>query len=87
MSPKKEENEILELESISPLNNDQISKEFRLRNKEKRITLYHYVVHFLAFIIILPFLTMILLQIKIPDHYSTIVSVVIGFYFARSLFE
>jgi len=76
---------------------DSLSKEvpnikkdfFRIRevNKQKRLTLYHIVVHILAFFILIPFLVMVLFQIKVPETYSTLVSVVVGFYFAKSLLD
>ena len=55
--------------------------------RQKRITLYHYIVHLLAILIIVPYLVLVIFQIKVPPEYSTIVSVVVGFYFARSLFD
>lgn len=86
MSPRINVDEILDLDSINPNNSGQISDKIRTINKEKRITLYHYVVHLLAFIIIVPFIAMLIAQVEIPQVYSTIVSVVIGFYFAKNLF-
>lgn len=86
-SQTKEEVEILDLNSISPDNKGHISSTIRTINREKRINVYHWVVHTLAFLILIPFLVMITLQLEIPREYWTLVSVVIGFYFARSLFE
>ena len=63
-----------------------IQKE-KTKNEIKRLNIYHWVVHIIAFIVIIPFVIMVLFQQKIPESYSTIVSVVVGFYFARSLFR
>ena len=87
MSPPQKVDETLELDTISPNNSGLISDKIRIINREKRMNLYHYVIHFLAFIIIVPFILMILLDVDIPETYSTIVSVVVGFYFARTLFN
>ena len=75
----------LKIESIE----DEDDNFFKVReiNKEKRLTIYHWVVHILAFLILIPFLIMVIFQVKIPEMYSTIVSIVIGFYFARALFN
>ena len=79
--------EKLDLDTISPISNSQIDDKIKTISKERRLTIYHYVVHILAFIIVIPFIGMILFGIEIPETYSTIVSVVIGFYFARTLFN
>ncbi len=87
--PQKESNEEI-IESISTkedLRKDGYITKFREINKEKRTNIYHMVVHFLAFIIIVPYIFLIIYNIRIPESYSTIVSVVVGFYFARSLFK
>lgn len=86
--------EIIDIISISPNKKiehndiDIIDKNITVVEKyrQKRITIYHYVVHILAFLIIIPFVVLIIFNHQIPDSYSTIVSVIIGFYFARSLF-
>jgi len=57
------------------------------RVKEKRITLFHFVIHILAFLIIIPFIVLIIYSIDVPPEYGTIVSIVIGFYFGRVLFK
>ena len=85
--PPKEELEILNLDSISRDNPREISSTIRTINRERRINIYHWVVHGLAFLIIIPFLVMLVFQLEVPREYWTLVSVVIGFYFARSLFD
>ena len=85
--------EVLNLESLGPSsvngNRTRVADQISVitREKQKRITIYHWVVHILAFLIVIPYLAMIILQQPIPDTYTTIVSVVIGFYFAKSLFN
>ncbi len=80
--PLEDENETIEIDSLSN------AKEFwRVKQKEKRINQYHVVIHILAFLILIPFIVFISFGMKIPESYSTIVSVVIGFYFARNLFN
>ena len=96
MSPKKEPQEIF-IDSITPrfisVDHRTIPKEesspFGLREieKEKRINLLHYVIHLLAFIIIIPFIFFIAWKIDVPKEYSTIVSIVVGFYFGKTLFK
>lgn len=83
MSP--EENIDIESFSLSDSKDDFFKIKFL--NKEKRINIYHFVTHLLAFIIVLTYIIMILFSIEVPKEYSTIVSVVAGFYFARSLFN
>jgi hypothetical protein len=60
--------------------------------REARKDLMHRVTHILAILIILFFLFMLAIQVFcfsndqiIPDYFISIVSVVIGFYFAKSL--
>jgi hypothetical protein len=85
--------EVLNLESIGPsrVNNNKTRIDDHIsvitREKQKRITIYHWVVHILAFLIVIPYLAMLIAQQPVPDTYVTIVSVVIGFYFAKSLFN
>lgn len=91
--PQKEESEILNIESLEPAirtnNRTKIAERIGTVDKEKqrRITLYHFVVHILAFMIIIPYVSLVIMNQSMPDSYSTIVSVVIGFYFAKSLFN
>ena len=91
--PSKEENEEFDLNSIEPrfsLNNSRSIKDtnFAIKERyEKRKDIFHIVIHTLAFLIIIPFLIMIVFSIKIPPEYSTIVSIVIGFYFGKALFN
>ena len=59
----------------------------KIKNEQKRINIYHFVVHILAFIIIIPYICLNIYKYEISATYSTIVSVIIGFYFARSLFN
>lgn len=95
MSPKKEIIEILELDSLKPTfsrinkNHYTIGDNINIKDleKQKRITIYHYVVHILAFLLIIPYISLIVCNIPVPISFSTIVSIVIGFYFARSLFN
>ncbi len=81
-------------ESIQVINLDSFQKErgekkdfFRevaFKNNEKRINWYHVVTHLLAILIISTYLVLICFNAKIPSEYSTLVSVVIGFYFAKN---
>ena len=95
MAPQKKDIETIELNSLGPIisrvgkNRSNIYERINIIDLEnqKRITLFHYVVHILAFSFILPYLILIICQIEIPREYSTIVSVVVGFYFAKSLFN
>lgn len=57
----------------------------REREEQKRRNLYHYVVHFLAIFIIVAYIFFIIWSVKVPEEFPTIVSVIIGFYFAKSL--
>jgi len=89
-----EKTEEFDLESLEPLsivnkNRVRIDENINVitREKERRITIYHYVVHILSFIIVIPFIVLIIYGKDIPEVYATIVSVVIGFYFAKSLFN
>ena len=73
---------------------DQGNQFWKVNEKEKqgRITLYHRVVHALAFFMIIPYIILMTLTtiypfLQVPIEYHTIVSVIIGFYFARSLFN
>lgn len=89
MSPQRN-TETLNLVSISPNSKNEISESISVRNireEERRITLFHVIVHLLAFILIIPFLVLIIYEREIPEVYATIVSVIVGFYFARSLFK
>lgn len=83
MTSKKD----IEIKSISSSKSDEDFFKIVTSNKEKRLTAYHFVTHFFAFIILLPYLVMIVYQMEIPREYSTIVSVIVGFYFARALFN
>ncbi len=71
---------------------DPPSKYFRLERDELRKDWMHIITHILAFIILLFFLIILSYQIVlrpekiiVPDYFISIVSVVVGFYFARSL--
>lgn len=98
MGPQKKNDEqpteILDLDTLAPLSSTFHYKRSRIADKinvvelekQKRINIYHYVVHVLAFLIIIPYISLIIYNQNILDSYSTIVSVVIGFYFAKSLF-
>jgi len=87
--------EVLDLDSINPYfktcGNPSILENspfgIKERENEKRINLLHYVIHLLAFVIIVPFVFLIAWGIDIPKEYSTIVSIVIGFYFGKSLLD
>jgi len=83
-----EQRETIEIDSLS-LENHRREEFWRIReiNKEKRTNLYHLVIHLLAFIIVIPFIFFIIFSIEMPEVYSTLVSVIIGFYFAKSLFK
>ena len=47
MSPQKKVDETLDLDSISSIGvgNLPLKYDFRVVNREKRLTLYHYIVH------------------------------------------
>lgn len=62
-------------------------ERIKTENNERRLSLHHFITHLLAIIIIFPYLIFISFRLEIPQSYSTIVSVVIGFYFAKSLFK
>jgi len=90
------ENEIIEIdELISDETAEGREKGLREGNwnllerraKQKRLTLYHYVVHALAVFIVISYILLIVWKYSIPKEFSTIVSIVIGFYFAKSLFN
>jgi hypothetical protein len=81
-----EQNKKIEIFSLDDSEKDDFWK-IKEKNKERRINLYHFVVHLLAFIIVISFISFIIFNIDIPEVYSTLVSVVIGFYFARSLLK
>lgn len=97
MAPQEEKTEVLDLDSIDPHLKEPITVRpqffkdtsigIRERLKQHRINILHYVIHTLAFMIVIPFLFMVFLGIKVPPEYSTIVSVVIGFYFGKSLMD
>jgi hypothetical protein len=57
------------------------------KEEQKRINLNHYVIHFLAVFIIVSYIFFIIWNVKLPQEFSTIVSIIIGFYFAKSLFN
>jgi len=77
----------------TPSNNKKLGflLQDKLMREEKRIDTYHKVVHMMAFIIIFPYMFYLGISIvygfKIPSELHTMVSVIIGFYFARSLFR
>ena len=85
--------EIIQLGSLGPVASRIDKHHIKIANKidvvnlekQKRITIYHYVVHILAFIIIIPYVTLIIYRVPVPISFSTLVSVVIGFYFAKNL--
>ena len=96
MSPPIIKDDVLELESINPhftfvkngvhsINGTPFGEREKIN--ETRITLFHVVIHLLAFFIIVPFVFLIIYNRIIPPEYSTIVSVVVGFYFGRALFK
>jgi len=61
--------------------------KWKEKRKIERINLYHKVTHIIAFLILIPYIFLVTFNRIVPDSYSTIVSVVIGFYFAKSLLE
>jgi len=91
MAPQK----VIQLDSLGPISSRVGKNHIKIDEKidvisleqQKRITIYHYVVHILAFIIIIPYITLIIYNIPVPISFSTLVSVIIGFYFARNLFN
>ncbi len=73
---------------------DEFSSKFTGNNikiynkpKEQRLTLYHMVVHGLAYMLTASYIIFILFDRNIPESFSTIISIVIGFYFAKALFN
>lgn len=54
---------------------------------QKRLTLYHLVVHGIAIMIITSYIIFIAFGREVPIAFSTIASIVVGFYFARALFN
>ena len=88
--------EILEIDELIPKKTSEGREEgLRAGNweiqerkvKQKRLTVYHFVVHGLAIFIVISYILLIVWRYDIPKEFSTIVSVVIGFYFAKSLFR
>lgn len=87
--------EVIEIDEILPKNFNLERKKnlkdfWEIQEKkavQKRLDLYHYVVHGLATFIILSYIFLIIWNYNIPKEFSTIVSMVIGFYFAKSLFN
>ena len=81
--------EIWQIDDGEGISQNHEGNGWRVKEKERRLSLYHQVVHCLAFIIVCPYVIMVpismVLNFEIPVAYSTIVSIVIGFYFARSL--
>ena len=57
------------------------------KEEQKRINLHHYIIHFLAIFIIISYIFFIIWEVNLPNEFSTIVSIIIGFYFAKSLFN
>jgi len=86
---KAKKDEVIDLSDIllGSLNSAKDGFGIREKAKQKRIILYHYVVHALAFIIVVPYIIMLAFGSEISPSYSTTVSIVIGFYFAKSLFD
>jgi len=99
MAPQKKDDkqliEVVDLDTLNPIISVLNSKHSRIADrisvveleKQKRINIYHYVVHFLAIIIIVSYVFLVIYNQNIPNSYLTIVSIVIGFYFAKSLFR
>lgn len=94
------ESEKISIDSLIPNTSEEgvrkSLKESNLRvierkENQKRLNLYHIMVHIIALIVILPYVALltfsVIYDLKVPQEYSTIVSVVIGFYFGRSLFN
>ena len=67
----------------------------KIKREERRVDWKHKTTHFFAGCIILAFLFVILYQIiiapsepiRVPDFFISIVSVVVGFYFAKSFYD
>jgi len=57
----------------------------KYKEEQKRINLNHYVIHFLAIFIIISYIFFIVWKVNLPNEFSTIVSIIVGFYFAKSL--
>ncbi|MDP3026566.1 MAG: hypothetical protein Q8N63_02570 [Nanoarchaeota archaeon] len=96
MSPSKKNRDEVIIDSIAPefskvgnnLTRNRASPFFvRELQKEKRTNILHAVIHMLAFFIVIPYIFMIIWGIDIPKEYTTIVSIVIGFYFGKSIFD
>ena len=84
--------EILKIDEILPYNVRLINAslkeskiDIREKSKQIRLSLYHYVTHAIAILIIVPYIILLLFESEIPLSYTTLVSLVIGFYFGRSL--
>ena len=79
------------LEDLGSEESDSFDKKVLYKIKknpgEIRKTIFHFVTHILAFIIITPWIYLQFTRVPITDTYSTIVSVVIGFYFGKTLFK
>jgi len=90
-----ERKSFISLENLDPKESVTIRNDFELDQirlkDEVRKDWMHIITHILAAVIIGVFLILLFLKIvlnytsDIPDYFISIVSVVIGFYFARSL--
>jgi len=77
------------------LREDLEPSQIELSPEEKRKNWMHVTTHFLSIAVIGSFLFILLYQLiskpcatlTIPDYFISIVSMVVGFYFARSLFS
>src|SRR3989344_2208069 len=77
-----------DLGSIESDKNDKsLLYKIKERNEELRKNVFHVVTHLLAFIIIAPWVYLQLKGLPVTQIYSTITSVVIGFYFGKTLFK
>ena len=90
MAQQKEE--ILEIDELLPKNEGLISSSLNdskirvvEKSRQNRLNLYHYITHSIAILIILPYIILLTLGNDMPASYTTIVSMVIGFYFGRAL--
>ena len=77
----------LELKKFDSKLIDDNIKVIEKISTQKRLMLYHLIVHGIAIMITSSYIIFIAFGMEVPVAFSTIASIVIGFYFARTLFN
>lgn len=60
-------------------------EEQREKNLQRRTNLYHYVIHLLAVFMVVSYILFTAWEYEIPKEFTTVISVIVGFYFAKSI--